>query len=297
MPCDRSSITYRVNRGPNGELHFRDFKLIGDLQSLSSWNVYGSNGNGVKGFQQSQDTAPTASPTFDNLTLTADLTVGGDVTVGGDQYLSGYLVFPKAEGSGIKVDLSSPTYPWRDLIGEITTRGLGNDPTFAVYQGSLRQYQFSNVAVRECYVNFHIPHDYVPDSDLFVHVHWSQIVVDTGGGGGGPGDAKWQFEVMYSAGHDQAPFSNPITLFVIQTASSTQYQHLIAEVQLSAAAPTASQLDSNDIEPDGVIVLRMFRDPADGSDTLDVAPFVHYVDIHYQSTSIGTKQKAPDFYV
>lgn len=26
-------------------------------------------------------------------------------------------------------------------------------------------------------------------------------------------------------------------------------------------------------------------------------PFCFYLDIHYQSTSIGTKQKSPDFYV
>ena len=61
---------------------------------------------------------------------------------------------------------------------------------------------------------------------------------------------------------------------------------MIAEVQLSATSPSASQLDSDDIEPDGLILLRVYRDPGDVADTLDQDTFVHFVDLHYLSTSI-----------
>lgn len=72
---------------------------------------------------------------------------------------------------------------------------------------------------------------------------------------------------------------------------------MIAEVQLSATSPSGSQLDSDDIETDGVILVRLYRDPADAADTLDQAPFVHYCDIHYQTTGIGTKQRnGPGFW-
>jgi hypothetical protein len=71
---------------------------------------------------------------------------------------------------------------------------------------------------------------------------------------------------------------------------------MLAEVQLSAASPSAAQLDSDDLEPDGIILVRCFRDPGDAADTLDQVPFLHYVDIHYQSTNIATKAKIPNFY-
>ena len=35
--------------------------------------------------------------------------------------------------------------------------------------------------MNEVWNEFHVPHDYVPGSDLYIHVHWSQITVDTGG--------------------------------------------------------------------------------------------------------------------
>ena len=102
--------------------------------------------------------------------------------------------------------------------------------------------------------------------------------------------------MSYAKGHDQAAFGTPVTATITQQASTTQYKHLIAEVQLSAASPSASQIDTDDLEPDGIIIMRTFRDPTDAEDTLNQVPFLHYVDIHYQSTGIGTKNKAPNFY-
>lgn len=233
----------------------------------------------------------------------ADLTVSssGDLAItpsGGDTLnVDANLVLPKTSGKGIKVDTATPTYPWADLIGEVTDRvGGAAAPTWAAYRGNVYAYQFSNASTREAQLVFHVPHDYAPGTDLYIHAHWSQIVVDSGGPAGVPGDVRWQFDVTYAKGHDQAAFPAPITLGVTQTASGTQYRHMIAEVQLSAASPTASQLDSDDIEVDGLLLVRVFRDPGAAADTLNQAPFLHTVDIHYQSTGIGTKNKAPNFW-
>lgn len=228
------------------------------------------------------DLSPPETP---NELIDAPLTVGDNLTL------------PKTAGKGIRVDKVSPTFGWHDLLGSITVRTIGvNDPTFAVYRGSIRQFQFSNAVMNEVFTEFHIPHDYLPGSDIFIHAHWSQIVVDSGGPAGVPGDIKWSFDVSYAKGHNQAAFIAPVTPTVVQTASGTQYQHMIAEVQLSAAAPSASQLDSDNLEVDGVILVRGWRNPADAADTLNQQPFLHFIGIHYQTTNIGTKQKAPDFY-
>jgi len=208
-----------------------------------------------------------------------------------------YLVFNKASGYGIKVDKTTPTYPWEDLKGEITIRGSGAaDPSWVTWNGSIKQYRFSNAVTNEVTNAYHIDHDYAPGTNMYIHVHWSQITLDTGGPAGVPGDAKWYFEVSYAKGHQQAAFSTPITTSVVQQGSTTLLTHNIAEVQLSTSGGSSSMLNTDNLEPDGVILIRTYRNPADAADTLDKEPFVHYVDIHYQSTGIGTKQKAPNFY-
>jgi hypothetical protein len=82
------------------------------------------------------------------------------------------------------------------------------------------------------------------------------------------------------------------------TPSTTQYQQIISETQLSASSPSGSQIDSDDLEPDGVIMMRggLNANNLTVSSGGAPAPFIHYVDIHYQSTNIGTKDKVPNFY-
>jgi hypothetical protein len=191
---------------------------------------------------------------------------------------------------------------WRDMIGAVHVRPGGvntatyADPTFAVYRGNVRQFQFAG-AKCEFWGELHIDHDYKPGTDVYMHVHWSQIVVDTGGVAFAPGVVKWYMDVTYAKGHQQMAFASPITTSVTQTASSTQYQHMIAEVQLSASSPSASQIDTDDLEVDGLFLYRVYRDSGDAADTLNQSPFVHFVDIHYQTDRTNTRRKAPDFYV
>jgi hypothetical protein len=218
---------------------------------------------------------------------------------------AGPMVLPKTTGVGIKVDNASPTYGWRDLLGDIKTRpaaggGAAAQPDYVAYRSPIYAYRFGTNAPNnhnhECFLEFHIPHDYVPGSDLYIHVHWSQIVVDTGGAAGVPGDAKWYWDATYASGYDADAFSAPITTSIVDQASTTQYNHMISEIQLSATSPSASQLDSDDIEVDGLLLVRLYRDPTDGADTLDQDTFVHYVDIHYQSTNMATKDRNTPFY-
>lgn len=192
-----------------------------------------------------------------------------------------FLVFPKEAGKGIKVDQNTPTFGWRDLPGRISVRGLGGtDPTFAVYRTNIRQFQYS--VGDESWVEFHIPHDYVPGSDCFLHAHWSVItnVVET---------VTWGFDVSYAKGHGQATFPAPVNVTVAQASNGTAFTHFIAEVQISGA----SLVPAGSIEPDGLMLVRVYL----SANTGVIEPFLHSAGLYYQSTSIGTKQKAPDFYV
>lgn len=199
------------------------------------------------------------------------------------------IVMPKTSGSGIKIDTNSPAFGWRDLLGAIHIRDTSNpvNPAFNVYKGSIRAHQFS--VNDECYIEFHIPHDYEPSSNLYIHAHWSHIATNVTSGG-----VTWSFEVSASKGHNQQPFCANITTSIQQDASTTQYQHMIAEVQLSAAASTGALLANSTIEVDSLILVRCYLSGNTINGTPE--PFLHFVDIHYQSTGIATKNKAPNFY-
>jgi len=201
-----------------------------------------------------------------------------------------FVIIPKASGNGIKVDRTTPTFGWRDIIGNITNAGGGNKPTNMAYRGGITQFKFS--AGDESVLEFHLPHDYVKGTDIYLHVHWSHISTLVTGG-----TITFTAESCYSKGHNQAPFSAPVTGTFTGTASTTQYQHIISEVQYSASSPSGLQLDTDDLEPDGVILVRL--EMTTNSITSSGAvpdPFIHTIDIHYQSTNIATKDKVPDFY-
>jgi len=197
----------------------------------------------------------------------------------------GSIVLSKTSGQGLFVDSDTPTFGWRDLLGSISLEETGgpNRPSFATYRDGIKQYQFD--VNDQVWTEFHMPHDYVAGTEIFIHAHWSHISTGVTTGG-----VTWGFEMTYAKGHDQAAWPAAVTATIQQNASTTQYQHMIAEVQASGG----SLLATADLEPDGVILVRAFLSANDMSAA--TSPFIHYVDIHYQSTGMATKQKAPDFY-
>ena len=201
-------------------------------------------------------------------------------------------VFPKTKGVGIKLDTDSPTWGWHDMLahGFIDPSSV-HQPTFQPFKGGITEFQFAEND--EMLARFHIPHDYLPGSDIFIHVHYSHNSDFVTGG-----DLTWSWETTYSKGHNQAAFHDTITTSVVQSVSTIPYQHMIAETSLSTSGGAADKLNSDIIEVDGVILCRFFLNSNDiivsGGGVPN--PFVHYVDIHYQSTGIPTKQRSPDFW-
>lgn len=211
-----------------------------------------------------------------------------------------FPILDKASGNGIKVDTETPTFGFADIIGDQFSKNVGaTKPTLAVYNGAIQAWQFGNGD--EAYISYHIPHDYVEGTDIFLHIHWSQ----TGAGATG-GTLDFRYTAIYAKGHNQVSGSTftatPKTALFssidINDGGSglNQYQQHLTEVVISAATGTAALFDRDDFEPDGVIELTFEMD-ADNLTGATSSPFVHFVDIHYQTTGlIGTKAKAPDFY-
>lgn len=214
-----------------------------------------------------------------------------NLTVAGTAKVNDFLVLPKTSGKGIKVDTTTPTFGWHDLIGEITPKASGSGaPSRTLYRGNIYDFAFINNDV--CDLTYHIPHDYVPGSDMYIHVHWSH------NGTAISGNVVFTFYYTYSKGHNQATFpadkNITITYNTTNIATTPQYQHRIDEAVFTSAGGSATLLDNSLIEVDGLILamIKVTTLPTITGGSL----FIHTVDVHYQSTGIPTKAKAPNFY-
>jgi len=208
------------------------------------------------------------------------------------------IVLNKASGYGILVDTVNPTYGWKDLIGfQLPDTGGANAPSLATFiGGSVRRFAYGAADKMDC--EFHIPHDYVPGTNIYAHVHWSH------NGTAISGDFVGTFAFTYCKGHGQTAHTFnaekiiTVTYNTIDINATPRYGHRLEEVMISSAATDASHIDVSLIEPDGVLALNYTQTTiptiTGGSPN---EPFVFFIDLHYQSTQTATKQKTPNFYV
>lgn len=225
----------------------------------------------------------------------AGLTLGSvsctTLTASGDLIGLDDLVLPKTSGIGIKVDTATPTFPWFDLEGVMLFDPAGaNSPDYTTYQTGISQMRF--VANDQVTIVFHMPHDWAPGTDVQAHVHWSH------NGTAVSGNAVFTIGATYAKGHNQANFpatkTQTITYATTDITTTPQRRHRIDEIQLSDATGSGNYLNRGDFEPDGLILINVQLTTLPTITGGDL--FVHHCDLHYQSTGIGTKQKAPNFY-
>jgi len=215
-------------------------------------------------------------------------------------FFSDTVVVPNDSGKGLQLGriYDSAAFGWRDITSDISVRGVvATDPTFAqVGSTAFRFYQFAlNKLV---WMNFHIPHDiYIPTSGnatVYFHAHW--FVDDTASPASG--SCTWQWTFAYAKGFNQQAFdfslaNSPLTTANVVTATQATgvpFQHMVCET----AAVTIPGLS----EPDGIICVQLKR-ISNGTSPLNELssnPYLITSDVHYQSTNLATKQKAPPFY-
>lgn len=193
------------------------------------------------------------------------------------------LILNNESGKGIR--LGDPTlydFGWRDITGPIEVRGVAaTDPSWGqVGSGPFYAYNFGIDDI--VWMNFHIPHDIVPSSDIYLHAHWLPDGTDVN-------TVKWQFTYAYAKGFNQENFDMDTgTVITAEEAGpGVAYRHMVTET----AAITIPTLT----EPDGLLYVQVKRITNGGSENTDNI-FMITSDVHYQSTNLTTKNKAPDFY-
>lgn len=203
------------------------------------------------------------------------------------------IILPKTSGEGIKVDSTAPGYGWRDLEATEFVDPSGADaPQFSPLMPNIRGYSYQNADKLD--MRFHIPHDWVPGTDLFIHHHWSH------NGTAISGNAvinSWATFAKRTTGVFPAAKNQTMTYATVNIATTPQYIHRVDEVQLSSIGGSATLLDTAGIEVDGLILVGViFTTIPTITGGTPNEPFLFRTDIHYQSTNIGTKAKAAPFY-
>jgi hypothetical protein len=223
-----------------------------------------------------------------NLTGTTQTTSVTWVTT---QYFSTSIVLPSAAGDGIKVNPAAPTFAWRNLIGNLSVKTTGaTSPSWSTFQGNISGYAFTAGDVIDFF--YKIGHDYVPGTDIYLTIHW------THNGTAISGNAVFTTAATFAKGYAQAIYpaevTNTATYNTVNIATTPQYEHMITELKFSTPSGSASLLNTTNLEPDGLIKLHL---------TLTTAPtvtggnlFIDQVDISFQSTGMGTKNRTPNFY-
>jgi hypothetical protein len=206
------------------------------------------------------------------------------------------LVLPKTSGLGIKIDTDAPTYSWRDIVGVILPDPAGSDaPLLQSFRAPVRAWYFDNNDSMDC--SFHIPHDYAPGSDVYIHVHWSHDNTAISG------NISFSLASTYARRSDETNYIYPlskthtITYNTVDISTTPQYVHRVDEVVITGASDTSSQYDRTTIEVDGVVLVnvKVPTIPTMSGGTTVRIPIMH-VDLHYQSTNMGTKNKSVPFW-
>jgi hypothetical protein len=171
---------------------------------------------------------------------------------------------------------------WRDMQASLTNgRATGsNVPNWSTIVNGIDAWSFSATVMNELWISFHVDHDYKVGSLVHMHVHWLPSTT-------GLGTVRWGLEYTVAKGHSQQAFGLSQTIYIEQAASGTQFMHQVAE--------HAAGLDLG-LEPDTVVLVRLFRDAAHPNDTYAGAAFGIFCDLHYQTERYSTPQKAPNFY-
>jgi hypothetical protein len=175
---------------------------------------------------------------------------------------------------------------WNDLVQDVTVRTGSNAPSPTIFIGGISAYEFSPTTMNECFVNFHMRHDYIAGTMVYPHVHWSHNT-------DAAGVVRWGFEYTLARRNDSTgvvTFASPSTLYIEHTVSlGESYQHHVNE------AADGLGIDGTNLQEDALIICRVFRDATHINDTYPDPIHLLTVDIHYECNTLSTPLRVPPF--
>ena len=195
-------------------------------------------------------------------------------------------VFTESELEKLKASIQWEYGLWNSYVGDLNTSQPGptNLPSFTTFRGSILAPAFADYRTEDVTISFYIKHDFLLYTKVYPYIHWSP------GNNTNTGVVRWGLEYILAKGHGQEAFTSPTTVYVEQAGSGTAYQHQLVQVAEGDGILTES------LEPNSVLMFRVFRDGAHANDTFTGNAFGLYLGLHYQRIREGTLNKEPDFY-
>lgn len=157
-------------------------------------------------------------------------------------------------------------------------------PDLETFRDGLKLLTFAGTGatVEEAFFTVHILHGMKPGSSPTFHIHWAHNQAAPSG------NVKWQLEYTIAKGYGAGTYGSSVTMSTVQAAPA-QYVHAITDDDDMVINPIT------EIEPDTVLICRIFRDPADAADTFEADAMLIHVDMHYERSTIGTPERNRPF--
>jgi hypothetical protein len=195
------------------------------------------------------------------------------------------LTYTEFDGNIDEIELRTGQ-GWNDLVQDVTVRSGSNAPSPTIFIGGISAYEFSPTTMNECFVNFHMRHDYIAGTMVYPHVHWSHNTDVTG-------VVRWGFEYTLARRNDSTgliTFGATSTLYIEHTVTAGEvYQHHVNE------SADGLGIAGTALQEDALILCRVFRDAAHANDTYPDPIHLLTVDIHYECNTLSTPLRVPPF--
>lgn len=156
--------------------------------------------------------------------------------------------------------------------------GLGNPAQLVDFKGGTFVLSFSGTAMEEAFLNWDVPLEWAPGTDLYAAIHWSP------GASTAAGNVRWGFEFTTAA--IDGVFGDTQFFYVSAPAGGVAWAHKQA---VSAPYPGSA------VAPNQRFIIRFFRDATNGADTFPDTAYLVGVDFYYRVSKFGTPSYTPPF--
>lgn len=292
VATDGGSLTITANGVNSGTASISTI----NSDTVKSNNVIAPDNGSLNVIANSVKTSSITAPTNGSLSITSNSLNTGTITTGtisaatvSANTLNGTTSTITGTLNPGKINFTASNAPdfsigntngWIDINVPITTMGSGsNDPTITSIVGltGMQVYTFpgsGGASMHQCWGIIHIPHDYAVGTGIYLHAH---VLTDTAVISG---SYKINFDYTYAS--SDGIFSAVQTVSVVDTFSAP-LQHKITEI--------ASPILTGNLEVDGVVMIRMWRDYADVQDTFTGDLHLMFIDAHCQVSKFSTKNR------
>jgi hypothetical protein len=149
-------------------------------------------------------------------------------------------------------------------------------PSQVTLVGNITAYAFAGtgVTVDELFGVIELPHAYIEGGNITPHIHWCPETNATG-------NVRWYIDYCWVNPDDASAFSSATTINVITAAPAVAKQQTFSN--FSAISGTGKKISSH-------FAFRIYRNPADGSDTYEANAILIAVGLHFQTDGMGSVQ-------